>query len=232
MAETLSLMEFLRALLDDAELRAAFGHDPRSTLADHGLADLTPADVHDALVLVQDNEIVAYSLDAVATAAPPPPPPPPAGDDHEAAVGYLQRYLDDPGAGAPDERWSDEQRFDEQWSDVDPDAVVPPDRSFADPAPVGAFGTGSGPGEDLGYGAGAGSSPPGDPGAPDHRVPDHGAPDHGAPDHGTYDLDDPDDTGAGFPAEGPDDGGHDPDDGARAGADPHDDPGPPLLGGA
>src|SRR4051794_4271844 len=76
MAETLSLMEFLQALLADAGLRGDFGDDPQGTLAAHGLADLTPADVHDALVLVQDTQTVDYSLDA-ATA---PPAPPPAGD--------------------------------------------------------------------------------------------------------------------------------------------------------
>jgi len=46
MAETLSLMEFLQALLGDAELRGDFGDDPQGTLAAHGLADLTPDDVH------------------------------------------------------------------------------------------------------------------------------------------------------------------------------------------
>jgi hypothetical protein len=136
MAETLSLMEFLQALLADAGLRGDFGDDPQGTLAAHGLADLTPADVHDALVLVQDNQTVDYSLDAATTT---PPPPPPAADDHEAAVQYLARYLDDPHQAGPDELW------------VDPDADVawaaaPPD------APSAAFGAG----DEAGYGAGAG----------------------------------------------------------------------------
>jgi hypothetical protein len=56
MAETLSLMEFLQALLADNGLRGAFRDDPQGTLTAHGLADLTPADVHDALVLVQDTQ--------------------------------------------------------------------------------------------------------------------------------------------------------------------------------
>jgi hypothetical protein len=136
MAETLSLMEFLQALLADAGLRGDFGDDPQGTLAAHGLAGLTPADVHDALVLVQDNQTVDYSLDAAT-----PPPPPPAADDHEAAVQYLARYLDDPRQAGPDEQW------------VDPDADVawaaaPPD------APIAAFGAC----DDTGYGAGAGLS--------------------------------------------------------------------------
>jgi hypothetical protein len=113
MAETLSLMEFLQALLTDTRLRGAFGDDPQGTLAAHGLADLTPVDVHDALVLVQDTQTVDYSLDAVGAA---PPPPPPAGDGHEAAVEYLTRYLAGPeltdpgdvrlgGFGSGDDAW-------------------------------------------------------------------------------------------------------------------------------
>jgi hypothetical protein len=134
MAETLSLMEFLQALLADAELRGDFGDDPQGTLAAHGLADLTPADVHDALVLVQDNQTVDYSLDATA-----PPPPPPAADDHEAAVQYLARYLDDPHQAGPDEQWADPDA-DVAW------AAAPQDAPFA------AFGAG----DDAGYGAGSG----------------------------------------------------------------------------
>lgn len=128
MAETLSLMEFLQALLADAALRGDFGDDPQGTLAAHGLADLTPDDVHDALVLVQDNQTVDYSLDAIT-----PAPPPPAGDDHEAAVEYLARYLDGTQQARPDEQWTD------------PDAA--PDAQF------GGFGTG----DDAWYGAGSGS---------------------------------------------------------------------------
>lgn len=98
MAETLSLMEFLQALLTDTGLRGAFGDDPQGTLAAHGLADLTPADVHDALVLVQDTQTVDYSPDA---ASPALPPPAPSGDDHEAAVEYLSRYLAGPDRTDP-----------------------------------------------------------------------------------------------------------------------------------
>ncbi|QYN35698.1 IniB N-terminal domain-containing protein [Pseudonocardia sp. DSM 110487] len=125
MAETLSLMEFLQALLADAGLRGAFGDDPQGTLAAHGLADLTPADVHDALVLVQDTQTVDYSLDAASTA---PQPPPPAGDGHEAAVEYLARYLAGPEQTDPAQQWTD------------PDDVR-----------LGGFGAG----DDAGYGAGS-----------------------------------------------------------------------------
>jgi hypothetical protein len=145
MAETLSLMEFLQALLTDEQLRTSFGHDPQGTLAGHGLADLSPADVHDALVLVQDNETVDFTLDLAGTPAPPPPPP--TGDGHEAAVEYLARFLDDQhddpqhDGAAPD---------DAAWADVDPDAGVAP-TAYGD-GPPGPFGTSGG---DQWYGAGA-----------------------------------------------------------------------------
>jgi hypothetical protein len=145
MAETLSLMEFLQALRADAELRSSFGHDPQGTLADHGLAQLSPADVHDAIVLVQDNQTVDFSLDAADTAAPPPPPP--VGDDHEAAVEYLARYLSDPRQSATNETWA--------GADVDTD----PDAGTAGPdprdVPLETFGTGDG----HWYGSGAAESP-------------------------------------------------------------------------
>ncbi|MHA6620469.1 IniB N-terminal domain-containing protein [Pseudonocardia sp. DLS-67] len=128
MAETLSLMEFLQALLTDTGMRSGFGDDPQGTLAAHGLADLTPADVHDALVLVQDTQTVDYSLDAAIA----PSPPSPAGDGHEAAVEYLARYLAGPQDAGPDESWTDPD---------DPGGV----------APLGGFGTG----DDTGYGAGS-----------------------------------------------------------------------------
>jgi hypothetical protein len=59
-AEPLSLMEFVHELVTDAGLRAQFAGDPRATLHAYGLGDLSPADVHDALVLVQDNEITDF----------------------------------------------------------------------------------------------------------------------------------------------------------------------------
>jgi hypothetical protein len=161
MAETLSLMEFLQALLTDAGLRGDFGDDPQGTLGAHGLADLTPADVHDALVLVQDTQTVDYSLD-VATAAPPPPPP--AGDGHEAAVEYLARYLACPQGDGPAERWTD------------------PDDDLGDAAP-GGFGAG----DDTAYGAG--SDIPADGGwSPPDLGPDPGPDDRGG--YGPAELDD------------------------------------------
>jgi hypothetical protein len=136
MAQPLSLMEFLEALLADAGLRGDFGNDPQGTLAAHGLADLTPADVHDALVLVQDNQTVDYSLDAATAALPPPPP---AGDDHGAAVEYLAGYLAGP----------QQTGLDEQWTDPDADAAPTPAAVAGEPP----FGFGGG--DDAGYGSGS-----------------------------------------------------------------------------
>jgi hypothetical protein len=163
MAETLSLMEFLQALLADAELRGDFGDDPQGTLMAHGLADLTPADVHDALVLVQDTQTVDYSLDASSAA---PPPPPPAGDGHEAAVEYLARCLAGPEQTGPAERWTD------------------PDDGLGD-APLGGFGAGDDTGDDTGYGGG--SDLPVDDGAWTRPAPE---PEHGPGDGSGYNHDD------------------------------------------
>ena len=71
-------MEFVKLLLRDDGERAHFAADPDGTLAHHGLGELTPADVHDAVVLVQDTLTVdwarAYGAGAGATHTPPPEP--------------------------------------------------------------------------------------------------------------------------------------------------------------
>ena len=63
MAETVSLLEFLQRLLFDDELRQDFSEDPEGTLAEHGLENLSPDDVHDALVRVEDNQTADVSRD-------------------------------------------------------------------------------------------------------------------------------------------------------------------------
>lgn len=94
MTEQISLLEFVLELVDDDSagmaLRAQFERDPHGTLAEYGLSGLTAEDVHDALVLVEDNHTVSFdraaagwhSLDAgpadpayhgYAGAAPPQP---------------------------------------------------------------------------------------------------------------------------------------------------------------
>jgi hypothetical protein len=76
--ETVSLMEFVKLLLSDDAERAHFAVDPDATLSEHGLGDLSPADVHDAVVLVQDTLTVdwaqAYGTGAGVGHAPVPEP--------------------------------------------------------------------------------------------------------------------------------------------------------------
>ena len=71
-------MEFVKLLLSDATERADFAADPDATLAHHGLGDLSPTDVHDAVVLVQDTLTVdwaqAYGAGEHAAHAPIPEP--------------------------------------------------------------------------------------------------------------------------------------------------------------
>ena len=60
----MTLIEFIRELLgrdrDGVELRDWFQNDPHAALAHHGLGHLTTEDVHDAMVLVQDNDTVSF----------------------------------------------------------------------------------------------------------------------------------------------------------------------------
>ena len=96
-SEPLSLMEFLRELLADPGTRAGFLADPQGMLAAQGLAHLSPADVHDALVLVEDARTVDFS---------PGSPPGQAllaspGEQADTAQ-YLRSFLGDPGAGHHD----------------------------------------------------------------------------------------------------------------------------------
>ena len=54
-------MEFVKLLLRDDAERAHFAVDPDGALAEHGLGDLSSADVHDAVVLVQDTLTVDWA---------------------------------------------------------------------------------------------------------------------------------------------------------------------------
>jgi hypothetical protein len=61
MGERVSLMEFVKLLLHSDVERADFAADPDASLSRHGLADLSPADVHDAVLFVQDTLTVDWS---------------------------------------------------------------------------------------------------------------------------------------------------------------------------
>ena len=71
-------MEFVKLLLSDDAERAHFAVDPDGSLDEHGLGDLSPADVHDAVVLVQDTLTVdwaqAYGTGAGVAHTPEPEP--------------------------------------------------------------------------------------------------------------------------------------------------------------
>ncbi|MFR9803805.1 IniB N-terminal domain-containing protein [Pseudonocardia sp. RS010] len=60
----MTLLEFLLKLIGNDEesldLQEDFREDPYGTLRDAGLEDLTAEDVHDALVLIQDNDTASF----------------------------------------------------------------------------------------------------------------------------------------------------------------------------
>jgi hypothetical protein len=103
MTTSTSLLDLLLNLFRDPQALAAFKEDPNGFLASCG--DISPADVHDALVLLQDNQDASFDRDYNTGGAshtsgnvhiPPPPPAPDHHDgesDHEAAVRYLNTYV-------------------------------------------------------------------------------------------------------------------------------------------
>ncbi|MCE3555187.1 IniB N-terminal domain-containing protein [Pseudonocardia sp. RS11V-5] len=103
----MTLLEFLLKLIgndqESRDLQQDFRDDPHGTLRDAGLEDLTAEDVHDALVLIQDNDTASFdrnydtgSNHLVAAAAAPHH----GGghhegdhDGHKGAVDYINRYV-------------------------------------------------------------------------------------------------------------------------------------------
>jgi hypothetical protein len=61
MAESLSILEFLQKMIADGGLRDFFARDPQGALADHGLKDVSPEDVRDAIVLADDSQTADFS---------------------------------------------------------------------------------------------------------------------------------------------------------------------------
>ena len=117
MTQPLSLLDFLRGLQTDADFRSAFTADPEATIVEHGLDGLSPDDMHDALVLVEDNETADFDHDHAAAAGAVHHVPPPAEGEHGPAAQYLSEYLATvfPGADAP---------VADGWSTADPDLDV------------------------------------------------------------------------------------------------------------
>ena len=60
-AENLSILEFLQKMIDDVGLRDWFARDPQAALSDHGLRDVSPEDVRDAIVLADDSQTADFS---------------------------------------------------------------------------------------------------------------------------------------------------------------------------
>jgi hypothetical protein len=135
-SEPVSLLEFLQELLTDAGTRAGFLADPHGTLAEQGLADLSPADVHDALVLVEDTRTADFDPYGSAPAAAFGPPP--AGTAHTDAVQYLSGYLT--GAAGAVDLPTDVDTFEDNGfgEDVDADLL----ESLPASTDVGGFGAG------------------------------------------------------------------------------------------
>jgi hypothetical protein len=141
-AQPLSLLEFLRGLQTDAAFRSAFTADPAATIVEHGLGGLSPDDIHDALVLVEDNETADFDHDYDAAASAVHPAPPPAGGEDEPVAQYLSQYLATTFSGA-DAPTAD------GWSTADPDLDFD----------LGPFASGNTPGvthDGIGFGEGVG----------------------------------------------------------------------------
>jgi hypothetical protein len=104
MTTSTSLIEFLLNLLRDPEAREAFLEDGDKYLEDCGIDHLSPADLHDALVLLQDNQEASFDREhntgGNSITVHTPPPPAHHGDhgdddhdDNHDAVQYLNHYI-------------------------------------------------------------------------------------------------------------------------------------------
>ncbi|MBN8899537.1 MAG: IniB N-terminal domain-containing protein, partial [Rhodospirillales bacterium] len=100
---TMTLLDFIKNLLGNDELRQDFAQDPQGTLHDAGLDGVSPADIHDALILAEDDSQHAdfsRSYDTGHNSIGYSAPPPPVHHDyatpaasHEVAAQYLNNYV-------------------------------------------------------------------------------------------------------------------------------------------
>jgi hypothetical protein len=99
MTASTSLIEMILKLLQNPSELAAFQQDPSAYLDACGAGDVTPADIHDALVLADDQDgdfSRHYDTGGNHIQLPPAPPAPhphPGESEHEAAVRYLNTYV-------------------------------------------------------------------------------------------------------------------------------------------
>jgi alkanesulfonate monooxygenase SsuD/methylene tetrahydromethanopterin reductase-like flavin-dependent oxidoreductase (luciferase family) len=131
---TTNLLEQLANLLRDP---VAYREDPEGVLASCG--DVSPADIHEALLLLQDRQDADFNRDhhqpsashVVHVPPPPPPVPQPGESNQEAAVRYLDTYITN-NHSAVDDRDTEVDSpsdagggdFDE---DIDPDSELTSD---------------------------------------------------------------------------------------------------------
>ena len=92
---TNSLVELILKLLNDPQALAEFREHPDAALAACGASDVSPADIHDALVLADDQEGDFSREHHSGAHLPPPahPHPHPGETEHEAAVRYINEYV-------------------------------------------------------------------------------------------------------------------------------------------
>jgi hypothetical protein len=98
MASPQTLIELLLSLLNDPEAAEAFKEDPAAYIEGCGLTEFTAEDVHDAALLIQDNDDSDFERNHNTGGnhhhtPPPPPHKEPHESDHEAAVKYLNTYV-------------------------------------------------------------------------------------------------------------------------------------------
>jgi hypothetical protein len=84
-----SLLDWILSILRDPEAREAFQSDPDRYATAHGFQDLSPADVHDALCLIADNQSASYDHHNNHVHYPPPKH----YDHHDDGPRYLNNYI-------------------------------------------------------------------------------------------------------------------------------------------
>ena len=87
--EASSLVDLILKLLNDPQALEEFKEHPDAVLASCGATNVSPEDVHDALVLADDDDSSGSSHHE-----PPPAPHPHPGETvHEAAIRYINEYV-------------------------------------------------------------------------------------------------------------------------------------------
>jgi hypothetical protein len=102
MAQASNLIDLILRLLKDPAALAEFQQNPDAVLAACGATTVSPEDVHDALVLADDNADDKDNGDDDNGGGgngghhhhvPPPPHPHPGESEHDAAVRYIKEYV-------------------------------------------------------------------------------------------------------------------------------------------